>query len=259
MVWWHHCETSAGTTPAEAVRRAMRQPYSKEIPMRTSNPVHLPHSMNLPYYMTAMDMQCARFVEGNNGAGGTGTATSTDSNSGTGNNAATSPAGDGNNGDGDEVLGEPGKKALDSERARAKKLEKQLAEANKKIQDAEDAKLSELDREKKRAADAETRAAALEKENLRFKALAGKNIPEKYHSLVQGETADELEASAALVAELHGSHQAGNTGNNGDGGSGTPSKPKVDPIPGSGTGDGETNPNSVDAGKALHQQRHGKK
>lgn len=87
----------------------------------------------MPYYMTAMGMQGARFLEGNDGtgAGGTPPAGTGTPPEGTGTPPEGTPAGgnpaDGD-GEGEGELGEAGKRALEAERNARKQADKDKAE-----------------------------------------------------------------------------------------------------------------------------------
>lgn len=107
----------------------------------------------LPYYMSAIGMQGARFLEGNYG-------------SGAGPDGGIGTAGAAEDGEGapDEKLGEPGKRALEAERTARKNAEKEL----KKLQDAETARereqMGEAERLKAELADERAKSAKLEVE-----------------------------------------------------------------------------------------------
>lgn len=104
--------------------------------------------------------------------------------------------------DPDERLGEPGLKALQSEREARAKAEKDLADARAALQQIEDAKLSDIQRAQKEAADAATTAASLRLENARLAALAEHPVPKDYQDLVTGTDAETFSASAKKVAAL---------------------------------------------------------
>lgn len=200
----------------------------------------------LPYYMTAMGMQGARFLEGN---AGTGAGTNEAGNTGEqGVQPGTAPEGDK-----DEQLQEPGKKALEAERKRADELDKLLKAEQAKNKAAEDAKLTEAEREAKNAKERDAELEQLRKDNLRLQALAENPVPAKYQALVKGDTKEELEASAALIAELVAG--APKNDNEGDGQGG---KPGGVPVPGSGTGKGDSDSKSFQAGQELYKSRHKK-
>lgn len=110
----------------------------------------------LPYYMSAIGMQGARFLEGNDGSGaGPDGAAGGEGSAGTAEGAEGTP---------DEKLGEPGKRALEAERTARKNAEKEL----KKLQDAETARereqMGEAERLKAALADERAKTAKLEVE-----------------------------------------------------------------------------------------------
>lgn len=96
-----------------------------------------------PYYMTAMGMMGARFLEGNDGSGNDGKPGGEDSGDGSNNEAPNEgkpgegkpadgePAGDEGKGEGE--LGEGGKRALEAERTARKKADSALAERDATI------------------------------------------------------------------------------------------------------------------------------
>ncbi|UUX60166.1 hypothetical protein [Glutamicibacter halophytocola] len=212
------------------------------MPKHTAGAFHEP----LPHYMSAMGMQGARFIEGNDG---TGAGTNDGGKAGEqGGQPGTQPAGDK-----DEQLQEPGKKALEAERKRADELDKLLKAEQAKTKAAEDAKLTEAEREANKAKERDAELEQLRKDNLRLQALAENPVPAKYQVLVKGDTKEELEASAALIAEL-----VAGAPKNDDNGDGQEGKRKGDPVPGSGTGKGHDG-KSFAAGQDLYEQRHKKK
>lgn len=116
----------------------------------------IPFFEEKPYYMTAMGMLGARFVEGNDGTGGEGEKPSAEGKP-TGDEGKPAEEGgkptddegklaagkaDGD-GDGDEELGEGGKRALESERTARKQAEKDVAERDATIT-AKNAEIEEL-------------------------------------------------------------------------------------------------------------------
>jgi len=211
------------------------------MPKHTPTPRHEP----LPYYMTAMGMQGARFLEGNDGTGDTG-GTNDDGNSG---DQKTT-----NDGTTDEKLEAPGKKALEAERQRADNLDKLLKAEQAKTKAHEDAKLTDAEREAKNAKERDAELNQLRKENLRLQALAENPVPAKYQVLVKGDTKEELDASAALIAELVGAGAKSTVEDEGKPGS----KPGGVPVPSSGTGKGAANSSSYEAGQDLYKSRNKK-
>lgn len=130
----------------------------------------MPFFEEKPYYMSAIGMSGARFLEGNDGTGGEG--------------VPPKPKPEGDNPapktDGDEPLGEGGKKALEAERARAKTAERELA----KLREAETA------REREQMSEAERLKAELEDERTKNKKLENES---SIHGLVitHGLSADD--------------------------------------------------------------------
>lgn len=102
-----------------------------------------------------------------------------------------------------EGLGDPGKKALDAERARAEKAEKDLkvlrdkAAADAKA--AEDAKLSELERAQKLANEKESAATQATEENLRLRFAIANSVPAVWVDRLKGATPEELAADWATI------------------------------------------------------------
>jgi hypothetical protein len=102
-----------------------------------------------------------------------------------------------------EGLGDPGKKALDAERARAEKAEKDLkvlrdkAAADAKA--AEDAKLSELERAQKLANEKESAATRATEENLRLRFAIANSVPAVWVDRLKGATPEELAADWATI------------------------------------------------------------
>lgn len=158
----------------------------------------------LPYYMSAMGMAGARFIEGAPEPVATPDPVTLPA-------ATPDPK--------DEALGEGGIKALQSERDARAKAEKDLADARTQLQQIEDAKLSDIQKAQKEAADAAARVTALESANARLSALAKYPVAEEYQDLVTGTDAASYEASAKRVSELVAKTQ-------------TPGTPKPDPSGG---------------------------
>ncbi|MCQ4148683.1 hypothetical protein [Rhodococcus qingshengii] len=102
-----------------------------------------------------------------------------------------------------EGLGDPGKKALDAERARADQAEKDLkvlrdkAAADAKA--AEDAKLSELERAQKIANEATAAAEKQAQENQRLNFAYANGVPREWVNRLQGTTPEELAADWAIL------------------------------------------------------------
>lgn len=102
-----------------------------------------------------------------------------------------------------EGLGDPGKRALDAERARADQAEKDLKALRDKAaadaKAAEDAKLSELERAQKVANEATAAAEAQAKENLRLNFAYNNGVPKEWVNRLQGSTPEELAADWAIL------------------------------------------------------------
>lgn len=102
----------------------------------------------------------------------------------------------------DEPLGEPGKKALQAERERAKTLEKQLNEATAKLTEIEKAQLSELERAQADAQEAREVAAKATAEALRFRIAAKHKISDEDAELfLTGTDEESLTKQAERLVE----------------------------------------------------------
>lgn len=143
-----------------------------------------------------------------------------------------------------EKLGEPGLKALQTERDARAKAEKDLAEAKAALQKIEDAKLSDIQRAQKERDDAAAALAAAKSENARLAALAAHPVPKEYQDLVIGTDEASYLASAKKVAELFAKAE------------GKPFRPAPDPSQGARQ---TTKTSGWDSGKAEAQKRFGKK
>lgn len=89
--------------------------------------------------------------------------------------------------------------------AEARKWEKRAKEnksAADKLAEIEESKKTEIQKATERAEQAEKRLSELEREKSRLSVIATKQIPEKYHDLVKGDSEDELLASAEKVKSL---------------------------------------------------------
>lgn len=102
-----------------------------------------------------------------------------------------------------EGLGDPGKRALDAERARADQAERDLkalrdkADADAKA--AEDAKLSELERAQQTANEARAAADKQLEENQRLRFAFENGVPAAWVNRLQGSTPEELAADWAIL------------------------------------------------------------
>lgn len=123
---------------------------------------------------------------------------------GEGGSEGTADAGQGEPaGEGDEPLGDTGKKALLSEREARKAAEKLAADREMRIRELEDATKSEEDKRKERftALEESDRAkdgtiSGLESKLLRYEVAAAKGLDLKAALRLQGSTKEELEADA---------------------------------------------------------------
>lgn len=151
-------------------------------------------------------------------------------------------------GDADEKLGEPGLKALQSERDARTKAEKDLADARAALQKIEDAKLSDIEKAQKERDDAAAEAAQLRTDNARLAALAKHPVPAGYQDLVTGTDVASFEASAKKISDLYAKAEG--------------KAPRPDPVPSSGSRDGSSSNNSagtsLDSGRDLYNSKHKK-
>jgi hypothetical protein len=79
---------------------------------------------------------------------------------------------------------------------------KKNAAAAKQLQEIEDSKKSEVQKLTEQLESTQQQLQVRESESQRLKALGDHGIPTKYAPLVHGSNADELDASAQLVAQL---------------------------------------------------------
>jgi hypothetical protein len=119
-------------------------------------------------------------------------------------------------GDGDENLGDGGKKALQSEREARKAAEKLASEREARIRELEDAGKSADDKERERVAsleksdrDKETAIADRDAKLLRYEIAAAKGLDLKAALRLQGSTKEELEADADEFSKSFGSGRVG--------------------------------------------------
>lgn len=144
----------------------------------------------VPYYMSAMGMQGARFIEG-------------DPSGGLGDPAPVGPKPTADDAKPADDLG--GFKSQESKDAVLADLAKAREEL-KKFQDAEaereKAKLSDIERAQAEVQERDKRLAELEADNARLNALAKYPVPADYQDLVTGTDAASFEASAKRVSEL---------------------------------------------------------
>lgn len=136
------------------------------------------------------------------GGGGGSSPTSSDDPAGTGDNPKSADA-DVEPEDEDEPLGEPGIKALKSERIRAAQAKKRADAAEARLKEIEDAEKTELQRAQERVAELEKTTQAYEAEKtrtqLRASVLASKNVPSEWADFVTGDTEDEMNKAADRI------------------------------------------------------------
>ena len=119
-----------------------------------------------------------------------------------------------------EPLGEGGLKALQTERDRAKALEKALNDSQGELQKFKDAQLSELERAQKAAAEAQEKVAAAQVEALRYRIAAKHGISDDDAELfLTGSDEATMSRQAARLLER------------------TPTTPRPDPSQGASSGD----------------------
>ncbi|MBG6083246.1 hypothetical protein [Zhihengliuella flava] len=198
----------------------------------------------VPYYMSAIGMQGARFVEGN--PGGAPDPAPKSNEGGNGDDPASKGEGEPKpnegDGDGNEKLGEAGQKALKAERAAKKKAEADLKALQDRYDQLTEKDLSEKEKAEKRAKEASERAEQLERENWRLAALAKHPVPEDYQDLVVGQDAESFLSSAERISKLVKTQKGGS-----------------DPVPGSGTrrnGDKPGSGSLMDSGRDRYTSRY---
>lgn len=118
--------------------------------------------------------------------------------------------------DGDEILGEPGKKALVAERAARKKADKENAELRARIEKFEDAQRTdeerralEVQRLRTKAETAEQRSQQLEHKLLAARVAREVGLPAEMEDRLRGDSEDELRADAEALKELFGGRTRG--------------------------------------------------
>lgn len=188
----------------------------------------------LPYYMSAIGMRGARFIDGDGGDAG-------------------APAGgepDDSDIDAIDGLGDGGKNAIRGERAKARAAEQRATETAaenarlKALVDAADAaKLSDLEKAQKATEDTKAENARLATENARLAALAKFPVSEENQSLVTGTDPASFLANAERISKLEAAAAGKAT--------------KQDPVPGSGSGgnSGDKSGGTVQAGADLYNSR----
>ena len=101
----------------------------------------------------------------------------------------------------DAPLGEGGKKALDSERARAKELERQLNAATSKLTEIERANETALEKAQREANEAKEAASKAMSDALRFKIAAEAGISENVDLILTAGDEETMRRQAALWSE----------------------------------------------------------
>ena len=103
----------------------------------------------------------------------------------------------------DEELGEGGKKALTSERKRAREEKRRADAAEARLKELEDAEKTELQRAQERVAELEKANQAYEdtkrRTELRASVLSTKNVPSEWADFVTGDTEDEMNKAADRI------------------------------------------------------------
>lgn len=109
-------------------------------------------------------------------------------------------------------LGDSGKKALEAERKRATKAERDLKAMQTRLDEFEAAKLSDLERAQKQAADAATEAEKARAEVLRYRIAAKHGVTDEDAELfLTGSDEDTLTRQAQrLAARVEESQRTGN-------------------------------------------------
>jgi len=103
--------------------------------------------------------------------------------------------------DGAEALGDPGKKALQTEREARKQAEQQAAALKAQLDAISSEKLSDLEKAQKAEADARQAAAAAAQEALRYRYAAKHGISDEDAALfLTGSDEDAISAQAARLA-----------------------------------------------------------
>ena len=133
---------------------------------------------------------------------------SSDGTDATGNNPKSADDDD----DDDEPLGEPGIKALKSERLRAEQAQKRAKAAEARLKEIEDAEKTELEKAQERIAELEKTNQAYEAEKtraqMRASVLASKNVPSEWADFVTGDSEDEMNKAAdRIIANLSSADQ----------------------------------------------------
>lgn len=129
----------------------------------------------------------------------------------------------------DAPLGEPGKKALDAERAARKAAEKAAADALARVKQFEDAQKSETERLTEQLEQFKAQAAKAEAETLRLRVAADTGLSADLHEFLTGGDEESLRAQAQKLMAATATPTA------------DPRRPVPDPSQGAKPGDGTHN------------------
>ena len=178
----------------------------------------MPFFEPLPYYMSAMGMAGARFIEGNDGSGGEGSGKpggsndATDGDAGAGADTGTEGGNEGDKPAGDDELGEGGKKALAAERTRANNAEKQAKDAIE-LAATKDTEIQSLTQQ---VTEKDTAIAGKDLEIAKLNALLDFPVKKELRGLIQGTDEASFRASAELLFKNTSGtgvvHKSGTTG-----------------------------------------------
>lgn len=105
-------------------------------------------------------------------------------------------------------LGDAGKKALQEERAKARKAAKELSELQARLKEFEDRDKTELQKLAEAHQTAEQRATAAESALARYKVATAKGVPADLVDRLKGSTEQELAEDADRLLALIGVRQA---------------------------------------------------
>ena len=104
-------------------------------------------------------------------------------------------------------LGDPGKKALQEERRKAREATKQLNELQARLKEFEDRDKTELQKLAEAHQTAEQRASTAEQALARYRVATAKGIPAELVDRLQGSTEDELAEDADRLLSLIGARR----------------------------------------------------
>lgn len=131
--------------------------------------------------------------------------------------------------DGDEPLGEPGKRALQAERDARTQAQRDLTAAQNRIKELEDATKSDGEKQTERLQELEqsdrqkdTTIAGLQADLLRFRVAAAEGLDLEAAERLRGTTEDEIRADAKAFASKFGAHRPGEVPGAGTRGSDNP-------------------------------------